>query len=68
MAKPTIAQRNRAVGILQTGMSSQAKSSIVVEGCCTRVKLMSFDHSASLDIISADRQCFGDTRTGCRES
>ena len=26
-----------------------------------RVKLMAFDHSASLDIISADRRCFGST-------
>ena len=33
----------------------------VVEGCCTRVKLMSFDHSTSLDIISTDRRCFGAT-------
>ena len=24
-----------------------------------RVKLMSFDHFGSLDIISADRRCFG---------
>ena len=36
----------------------------VVEGCCMRVKLMSFDHDASLDIISEDRRCFGATKTG----
>ena len=37
----------------------------VVEGCCMRVKLMSFDHSPSLDIISVDRRCFEATKTGC---
>ena len=27
-----------------------------------RVKFMSFDYSTSLDIISADRRCFGATK------
>ena len=58
MAKFTIAQRNRAIGMLQTGMSSKAS---------TRVKLMSFDHYASLDIISADRQYFGATKNWAHE-
>ena len=39
----------------------------VVEGCCTCVKLMPFDHSASLDIISADRRCFGATKNRAPE-
>ena len=60
MAKLTIAQRNRAVGMLQTGMSSR------VVACA--LKLMSVDHSASLDIISVDRRCFGATKNRALES
>ena len=55
MAKLTTAQRNRAVEMLQTSMSSRVVA---------RELNMSFDHSASLDIISADRRCFGATKTG----
>ena len=39
----------------------------VVEGCCMRVKLMSFDHSVSLDITSTDRGCFGATKNRAPE-
>ena len=62
MAKLVIAQRNRAVGsgLLVTDW-------FVVEGCCTRIKLMSFDLSVSLDIILADRGCFGATKNWALE-
>ena len=44
----------------QGGWDVTAWYMYVVEGCCTRVKLMSFEHSGSLDIILADRDDLSD--------
>ena len=58
MANLIIVQRNRAVWMLQTGMSSRAVA---------RALNLSFDHSASLDIILADRRSFGSTKNSAPE-
>ena len=47
--------------MLQTGMSSRAVARAVARA------LIPFDHFASLDIISADRRCFGETKNWASE-